>query len=352
MSSLARAAEAMRAKAQEMAATAERTRALAQRTADGASGTARDMGSVAAAAEELSASINEIGQQVTRATAAVRSTMDRAAVTDAKVDELAKAAERVGDVVRLISSIAGQTNLLALNATIEAARAGEVRQGLRGGRRRSEGAGGADRQGNRGDRRPDPGNPGRHHRCGGSGTRRYGSDRPGGRGRLGDCHGGGGARRDDARDCRQRAERHDDGAGHDSGDARCLGQLETASAASHSVLDDAANVGRTADLLETELKQFLTAMARTDEAERRRYERIPGRELMAQVQFPGSGATRLPIRDISRGGVGLGCDRTISPGTEAWLTLPGTTRLWRHGPCALTAGFWRSRSARTRRRWC
>ena len=37
---------------------------------------------------------------------------------------------RIGDVVGLISAIAGQTNLLALNATIEAARAGEAGRGF------------------------------------------------------------------------------------------------------------------------------------------------------------------------------------------------------------------------------
>ena len=37
---------------------------------------------------------------------------------------------RIGDVVRLIDSIAGQTNLLALNATIEAARAGDAGKGF------------------------------------------------------------------------------------------------------------------------------------------------------------------------------------------------------------------------------
>jgi methyl-accepting chemotaxis protein len=43
---------------------------------------------------------------------------------------LADSAEKVGQVVRLITSIAGQTNLLALNATIEAARAGNAGKGF------------------------------------------------------------------------------------------------------------------------------------------------------------------------------------------------------------------------------
>src|SRR5579862_6669689 len=51
-------------------------------------------------------------------------------MTDDKVGGMAAAAERVGDVVKLISDIAGQTNLLALNATIEAARAGDAGKGF------------------------------------------------------------------------------------------------------------------------------------------------------------------------------------------------------------------------------
>src|SRR4029453_6880904 len=50
--------------------------------------------------------------------------------TNSRVQGLAKAAQRIGDVVELISTIAGQTNLLALNATIEAARAGDAGRGF------------------------------------------------------------------------------------------------------------------------------------------------------------------------------------------------------------------------------
>src|SRR5947209_11087523 len=56
--------------------------------------------------------------------------VDQAHKTNERVSELSKAASRIGDVVELISTIAGQTNLLALNATIEAARAGEAGRGF------------------------------------------------------------------------------------------------------------------------------------------------------------------------------------------------------------------------------
>jgi methyl-accepting chemotaxis protein len=56
--------------------------------------------------------------------------VDQARETTDRVGELSKAAARIGDVVELISTIAGQTNLLALNATIEAARAGEAGRGF------------------------------------------------------------------------------------------------------------------------------------------------------------------------------------------------------------------------------
>ena len=86
---------------------------------------------VASAAEELSSSISEIARQVAQS-----STIAGKAVEDAQADRHAssrrwrRGAQKIGDVVGLISSIAGQTNLLALNATIEAARAGDAGKGF------------------------------------------------------------------------------------------------------------------------------------------------------------------------------------------------------------------------------
>src|SRR5690606_15317887 len=85
---------------------------------------------VASAAEELSASIGEISRQVSQATGVAARAVENARRTDMTVRALSEGATRIGQVVELISNIAGQTNLLALNATIEAARAGEAGKGF------------------------------------------------------------------------------------------------------------------------------------------------------------------------------------------------------------------------------
>lgn len=85
---------------------------------------------VAAASQQLSASIGEIGRQAGESARGSSVAMQQAHDVVGKVDELRLAAEQIGNVVKLINSIAGQTNLLALNATIEAARAGEAGRGF------------------------------------------------------------------------------------------------------------------------------------------------------------------------------------------------------------------------------
>ena len=130
MASLGQSAGKMHSAANEMSKAAIRTRQSTSDAVEGANASARDLNSVAVAAEQMAASIHEISRQVALVTSAVNTAVDRASKTDAKVASLATAADRIGDVVRLISDIAGQTNLLALNATIEAARAGEAGKGF------------------------------------------------------------------------------------------------------------------------------------------------------------------------------------------------------------------------------
>jgi methyl-accepting chemotaxis protein len=85
---------------------------------------------VAVAAEQLSSSIGEISRQVSQSARITGAAVEDARRTNATVQALAAGAQRIGDVVGIITSIAGQTNLLALNATIEAARAGEAGKGF------------------------------------------------------------------------------------------------------------------------------------------------------------------------------------------------------------------------------
>ena len=89
-----------------------------------------NVASVADSAEELSNSIAEINQQLDQTKAIVTAAAVRSEAMNGEYAGLAQAAQKIGDVIKLISTIAGQTNLLALNATIEAARAGEAGRGF------------------------------------------------------------------------------------------------------------------------------------------------------------------------------------------------------------------------------
>ncbi|WP_424627882.1 methyl-accepting chemotaxis protein [Bradyrhizobium sp. SYSU BS000235] len=92
--------------------------------------TSSNMQAVASGAEELAASVGEISRQASDALSISKQAVQQANETNAIVSGLAIAAQKIGDVVKLINSIADQTNLLALNATIEAARAGEAGRGF------------------------------------------------------------------------------------------------------------------------------------------------------------------------------------------------------------------------------
>ncbi|MGG5808381.1 methyl-accepting chemotaxis protein [Falsiroseomonas sp. CW058] len=127
---LAASATELQATAESLDGTARRTAEQAASVAAGATQASANVQTVAAAAEEMNSAIGEITRQVGQAANMARRAVEDSRRTDATVRGLSESAARIGDVVKLISDIAGQTNLLALNATIEAARAGDAGKGF------------------------------------------------------------------------------------------------------------------------------------------------------------------------------------------------------------------------------
>ena len=121
---------AMKSTATALAATSNETTTQTGSAVDTSNGAFGSVQVAATAAERLSKSIDEINHQLIHATEVVRAAATEAQSTNEDIAGLAQAAQKIGDVVKLIQSVAGQTNLLALNATIEAARAGAAGRGF------------------------------------------------------------------------------------------------------------------------------------------------------------------------------------------------------------------------------
>lgn len=85
---------------------------------------------VATNTEEMVASIKEISRSANESAQMSRETLNNAIETNKTIAKLGASSQEIGNVIKVISSIAQQTNLLALNATIEAARAGDAGKGF------------------------------------------------------------------------------------------------------------------------------------------------------------------------------------------------------------------------------
>ena len=127
---LASASTELEATARSMSSTATETSQKAATVTSAVEQANEGVQTVATSAEHLAASITEIGRQVAQSGKITEQAVVDARRTDAIVQALVANTQKIGQVVDLISSIAGQTNLLALNATIEAARAGDAGKGF------------------------------------------------------------------------------------------------------------------------------------------------------------------------------------------------------------------------------
>jgi methyl-accepting chemotaxis protein len=341
------AAAAMRHAASDVNEGARHTRASTSTTVEGAAATARDLNSVAAAAEEMAVSINEISKQVAHVTTSVQAAVDRASETDGKV--LSQAADRIGDVVSIITDIAGQTNLLALNATIEAARAGEAGKGFAvvAGEVKALAAQTA------------------------RATEQISAQIVAIRNATGDAVNAvrdvgsaigqvetvataiAAAVEEQAAATREitNSVQMVTTATSTAADAmrEVLAIAEATDASSDSALKAADEVGRTAETLRTEVTDFLAAMSQGDDDERRLYERIPGNFARATLRFAGKPEADAVISDISRGGMAVQHGGVYAVGTDLEIGLPGgaavRARVVRSGDGSIGVAFRQDRES-------
>jgi methyl-accepting chemotaxis protein len=127
---LASSSEELSAVSTQMSSNAEETSSQANVVSAASEQVSKNIQTVATATEEMSASIKEIAKSATEAAKIATSAVRTAESTTATVGKLGESSAEIGQVIKVITSIAQQTNLLALNATIEAARAGEAGKGF------------------------------------------------------------------------------------------------------------------------------------------------------------------------------------------------------------------------------
>jgi methyl-accepting chemotaxis protein len=127
---MATASEELSSTSQQITSNSEETSTQAQVVSSASEQVNTNLQTVATGSEEMSASIKEIAKNAHESARVAIGAVKVADDTNHIVGKLGDSSTEIGQVIKVITSIAQQTNLLALNATIEAARAGEAGKGF------------------------------------------------------------------------------------------------------------------------------------------------------------------------------------------------------------------------------
>jgi methyl-accepting chemotaxis protein len=128
--SLATSAQQLNVVSHQMSATLDSAAEQAESASAAAEQVSDAVNGAASAAEQLAASIREIAASASESTTVASGAVEMATQAQGTMGGLERSSAEIGDVLRVITSVAEQTHLLALNATIEAARAGAAGKGF------------------------------------------------------------------------------------------------------------------------------------------------------------------------------------------------------------------------------